>query len=142
VTVGSQRCRLPLFIGSETQRSKFVNPTVKNRGRFSNSRRSFGNRRRGRCFLLPQFSIPRFRWLRFATTQAPRYRGAFVGGIQNQAFRTLNHEIILVSQVRFKRLSCENPGALRSLFIFQNPSFDRYPSSPAGQSNKSRGSRF
>jgi hypothetical protein len=141
-TACSQWRRPPLFIGSKTQRSKFLNPTVKNRGRFSNLRGSFGIWRRGRRFLLPWFSIPRFRWLSFATTQAPRHRGASVGGIQNQAFRTLNCEIISVSQVQFKRFSCKTLGAFRFLFIFQNSSFDRYPSSPAGLSNKSRGSRF
>jgi hypothetical protein len=66
----------------------------------------------------------------------------FCWGIHNQVFRTLNREIISVSQVRLKRLSCETPEALKSFFIFQNPSFDRYPSSPAEQSNKSKGSRF
>jgi hypothetical protein len=86
VTTGSPRRRPPLFICVETQRSKFLNPTVKNRGHFGNLRGSLGNRRRGRCFLSPRFSIPRFRWLRFASKQAPRQRGASVGGFGIRPF--------------------------------------------------------
>jgi hypothetical protein len=52
-----------------------------------------------------------------------------VGRIRNQAFRMLIREIILVNLVRFKRLSCETPRALKSCFIFQNPSFGQYLSS-------------
>jgi hypothetical protein len=86
VTADPQQRQPPLFICGETQRSKFLNPTVKNRGRFGNSSGSLGNRRRGRCFLLPRFSIPGFRWLRFASKQAPRHRGASVGGFEIKSF--------------------------------------------------------
>jgi hypothetical protein len=85
VAAGSQRRRPPLFIGGETQRSKFSNSMVKNQGLFGNSS-GLGNRRRGRCFLSPRFSIPSFRWLEFALKQTPRHRGASVGGIRNLAF--------------------------------------------------------
>jgi hypothetical protein len=38
-----------------------------------------------------------------------------------------------------ERPSGETPGALESIFVFQNPSFfDQYPSSPAEPSNKLR----
>jgi hypothetical protein len=37
-----------------------------------------------------------------------------------------------------ERPSAETPGALESIFVFQNPSFDQYPSSPAEPSNKLR----
>jgi hypothetical protein len=131
VAAGSQRRRSPLFIGSETQRSKFLNPTVKNRGHFGNSSGSLGNRRRGRRFLPPRFSIPGFRWLRFASKQAPRHRGASVGSIRNQAFRTTNRGIISISQVQFERLNCEAPGAHKSVFIFLILSFGQDLSSAA-----------
>jgi hypothetical protein len=125
VTEGSQRRRPPLFIGGEMQRSKFLNPTVKNWGHFGNSSGSLGNPHRGRHFLSPRFSILGFRWLRFASKQAPRHRGASVGGIRNQAFRTPNRETISVSQVQFERLNCETPRAYKSIFIFPIPSFDQ-----------------
>jgi hypothetical protein len=37
-----------------------------------------------------------------------------------------------------QRPSGETPGALESIFVFQNPSFDQYPSSPAEPPNKLR----
>jgi hypothetical protein len=79
VAAGSQRRRPALFIGGEMQRSKFSNSTVKNRGLSGNSSGSLGNRRQGRRFLLPRFSIPGFRWLGFASKRTPRHRGASVG---------------------------------------------------------------
>jgi hypothetical protein len=35
-----------------------------------------------------------------------------------------------------ERPSSETPGALESIFVFQNPSFDLYPSSPAEPPNE------
>jgi hypothetical protein len=37
-----------------------------------------------------------------------------------------------------ERLSSETPRALESFFVFQNPSFDQYPSSPAEPPNELR----
>jgi hypothetical protein len=59
-----------------------------------------------------------------------------VGGIRNQALRTLNHEIISVSQVQFERLSCETPGAFKFVFISLIPSFDQDLSSTVEQPNE------
>jgi hypothetical protein len=59
---------------------EILNSTVKNRGRFGNLCGRFGSRHRGRRFLLPRFSNPKFRWLKFAATQMLHHRGAFVGG--------------------------------------------------------------
>jgi hypothetical protein len=66
----------------------------------------------------------------FAGSGLHRHQGASsVGGIRNQAFRTPNRDIISVNQPQFERLSCETPGAFKSVFISQNLSFDQYPSS-------------
>jgi hypothetical protein len=110
VAVGSQRRRPPLFIGSETQRSKFSNSTVKNRGHFGNSSGSLGNRRRGRRFLLPRFSIPGFRWLGFASKQAPRHQGASVGGFGIWLCICQVIGPFRLNQARFNRPSYETPG--------------------------------
>jgi hypothetical protein len=80
VTAGPQRRRSPLFT------VEIFELNGKNQGRFGNSRGSFGNRRRGRRFLLPRFSIPGFRWLKFASKQVPRHRGASVGGFGIKLF--------------------------------------------------------
>jgi hypothetical protein len=97
---------------------ELLNSTVKNRGCFGNSRGSFGNQSCGRRFLLPRFSIPRFRWLRFAAMQMPRHWGASVGGIRKRAFRTLNCEIVSINQEWFERLNSESPRAIWSFFTF------------------------
>jgi hypothetical protein len=79
-----------LFIGGKSQRSKNSKLNGKKQqpeGILGISTETSGNRRLGRRFLLPRFSIPGFRWPRIASKQAPRHRGASVGGIRNQAFR-------------------------------------------------------
>jgi hypothetical protein len=43
-----------------------------------------------------------------------------------------------LSKFLYERPSGETPGALESIFVFQNPSFDQYPSSPAEPPNELR----
>jgi hypothetical protein len=60
-------------------------------------------------------------------------------GIRNQAFRIPKiKECFQLPKVLCERLSGETPGVLESTFISQNPSFDRYPLSPAEPPNKLR----
>jgi hypothetical protein len=62
-----------------------------------------------------------------------------VGGIRNQAFRIPKiKEYLQLPEFLCERPSGKTPGALESIFVFQNPSFDQYPSSPAEPPNKLR----
>jgi hypothetical protein len=62
-----------------------------------------------------------------------------VGGIRNQAFRIPKiKECLQFPEFLCERPSGETPGALESIFVFQNPSFDQYPSSPVELPNKLR----
>jgi hypothetical protein len=62
-----------------------------------------------------------------------------VGGIRNQAFRIPKIKECLQSpKFLCERPSGETPGALESIFVFQSPSFDQYPSSPAEPPNELR----
>jgi hypothetical protein len=135
VAAGSQRHRPHLFIGGETQRSKFLNLTVKR-----SASRAFGviqARPSGTdawedIFFRLDSRSPRFRWLRLAPRQALRHRGASVGGIRNQSFRIPKiKECFQLPEFLCEKPSGETPGVLESIFISQNPSFDQYPSSPA-----------
>jgi hypothetical protein len=62
-----------------------------------------------------------------------------VGGIQNQAFRTPKiKEYLYLPKSLCERPSSETPGAIDSFSIFQNSSFDQYPSSPTELPNELR----
>jgi hypothetical protein len=80
------------------------------------------NRRLGRRFLLPRFSIPGFRWLRIASRQAPRHRGASVGGIRNQAFRIPKNKRVTMRKVRQR-----NPRSRGFLFHLSEFAFRPVP---------------
>jgi hypothetical protein len=88
---------------------------------------------------VPRFSIPGFRWLRFAPRKTLRHRGASVGGIRNQAFRIPKiKEYLSLPKLLYEKPRSETPGALESFLIFQDLSFGPYPSSPAEPSNELR----
>jgi hypothetical protein len=62
-----------------------------------------------------------------------------VWGIQNQPFRIPKiKECLQLPKFLCERPSGETLGALESIFVFQNPSFDQYPSSPAEPPNELR----
>jgi hypothetical protein len=62
-----------------------------------------------------------------------------VGGIRNQAFRIPKiKECLYPSKFLCERLSSETPGAIDSFSIFQNSSFNQYPSSPVELPNEFR----
>jgi hypothetical protein len=46
--------------------------------------------------------------------------------------------VSLVTQVSMREAQQRNPGAFESIFVFQNPSFDQYPLSPAETPNELR----
>jgi hypothetical protein len=47
-------------------------------------------------------------------------------------------ECVQLPKFLCERPNSETPGALESIFVFQNPSFDLYPSSPAEPPNQLR----
>jgi hypothetical protein len=122
------RRRPPLFIGSKTQRLKFLNSMVKNRGHVGSSWKS-QEPTPGKAFSFVSILDPQILLAQVCIEVSASPSRGFCWGIQNQAFRTPNREIISVSQPQFERLSCETPGAFKSVFISQNLSFDQYPSS-------------
>jgi hypothetical protein len=69
----------------------------------------------------------------------PAFTWFTVGGIRNQAFRISKiKECLQLPKFQCERPNGETPGALESIFVFQNLPFDQYPSSPLEPPNELR----
>jgi hypothetical protein len=64
--------------------------------------------------------------------------GSCWGDSESSLSYTKNKGVSSVAQVSMRKAQRRAPGALESIFVFQNPSFDQYPSSPAEPPNELR----